>query len=683
VSAVRFVFTQTGADSIEGALESIASKATGMKGKVEGAFNATGRAAQNAARTTVSAEDKRWKEIEKTGARIEREFARETKAAERAAQQRVRAEEKAAKQIAAANLKANQQATAATVKRWEHEKKLAAQHARAAARQQPDRPSALGALAVGGAALAVVGTALAVGKQVASTIGSAARESMALGAMANRVAINAGLAGENVDAAKMKRAFEDVAIATPGIKSEEVGAAALAFQSKTGRAADKQTLQTLATVSSASGSSIEDVANASAALSEKFDIKNVDQLREALTALIEQGAKGAYELKDAAANYDKMTAAAQRFGLNKGVEGVKVLGGLSQLARGSTGSAEQATTAVEASLRQLVAKSSDLEKDYGVKVFSDEGHTKTRDVRDVLVDTISKSKGSLPELQKVFGDEGIRGVSPLITAYNQAHNASGANTEAGKAADGIKALRAMLDGAINAGGDWSTTVKAAAQAQSDASGQLDAAWEQLKQQVGEAVVPELIKMVPHISRLVAVLPPVVEFFGKLVAMGDALLEMLEAAGIIPNKKAYKSAPKGKELEAVNKEIESIESNPAPTLEDVRRAQALRAHRTELTADLPINVPKAQPHRSGFAGVANVPATPLTGIEAVAAVVQTPAEGEAAKLDTTEAQKGAADLARATVDAAQAIGEAVKDLGGSGDDRWNHPSITSRTLPHTP
>lgn len=302
-------------------------------------------------------------------------------------------------------------------------------------------------------------------------------------------------------------------------------------------------------------------------------------MQKALASLTMQGKAGAFEIKDAAAQFAKMSAAASRFGLSKGSEGVKVLGGLTQIARSATGSPEQAATAVEAMFRQLVGESGKL-KGMGVDVFEKGSTSKTRDVRDVITDAIAKTGGSLPKLQKIFGEEGIRGVSPLISAFNEAKNGA-KGTDAEKTAAGVTALRAALTKAIDAPGDWAEIVQDSAAAQKTAGAQLDAAWESIKATVSKEAVPALLKLAPAVSALAetGIGPAIVVFQALVEAAGDAV-DVLKIMGLLnPKQKtpAEQLAKAKSDLEAYNQKVGSgINDTPAERAERMRLIGAVDA-----------------------------------------------------------------------------------------------------------
>jgi hypothetical protein len=552
---VRYRFIASDQGAVVSAFKGItASAREAQKSQVSGA-KAAERASASAARSGANAEARRWKEAEQASSKIQREFAKEAKAAERAAQAKIRSADKAAQ----AQIKAAEKAASAAERAAN---KRAAAEQRANAALWKDRAEKFGK-ARGIGADAIMTGAAGLGAVATGAVGLAARDAMRLQETANRISINSRAAGQEfADPTKLRKEFEATAMAAPGIKSADVADAVQAFVTKTGNLdVARQNQGTFATIASASGADIKDVSAAAADLFEKFDIKTMDDMGAALAALNFQGKQGSFELKDAAGQFAKLSAAASRFGLDKGVTGVKTLGGLTQIARSATGSSEQAANAVEASMRQLVSKSSDIKSDFGVDVFTDKSNTKTNDIRQVIGKTIAGAGGDLTKLQKVFGEEGIRGISPLISTFNQARNKSTAKDDAGKTADGLRALNEQLTKAIDAPGDMAEAQRDAAQAQKNTSAQLTAAWEQLQAAVGAQLLPSIITMTTAFADVATktdLIDMLVGTFGVLAEAAELAVGALMALGLVSPKevtKVEKLDKAKKDRDAFEKELQ--------------------------------------------------------------------------------------------------------------------------------
>lgn len=348
--AVNFPFKVSGEKDVENAFNSIARAAEKYKKASETASQAAAKAAQAATAAIKHASEEQSKANDKAAEKA-------TKASEKASQAAMKASDRETehkirnfeKQTAAAEKAATKRAQLiekTLVKETAAAKKIAERDYQQSSSKNDKFMSALGGAALGGAAV------------LAGVIGSAARESVKLDEIANRLSIaGRGYGQTAVSPTDLRKSFEATAIATPGVKSEEVAAGVSAFVSRTGRLDIAQQMQgTWATSASASNSSMEDIGNAAADLMEKFDIKTIDEFKTSMALLISQGKNGAFELKDAAKEYGKMTAAADRFGIGKGTVAIATLGGFTQIARRNTGSAEQAGTAVVSMFDNLLKK---------------------------------------------------------------------------------------------------------------------------------------------------------------------------------------------------------------------------------------------------------------------------------------------------------------------------------------
>jgi hypothetical protein len=560
--AVRYEFVASGAESVERAFEGIEKSARRQKRAVEESARATQRAARGPG--GANAQDRKFKEAERAAAKYERDAQREVKATERAAAQKVRAEERAAAAKTRTNERAAAKDAAAQERAQKHvarikdrhfaeeqrkhdrherevaRKKVAAQK-RANAEATRSREKSFGTLKDIGSG-AVLGT-VAAG---AAVIGSAARDAVQLQEASARIAINSRKAGgKALDPNVLRRGFEQTAINTPGQTAAGIADAVGKFVSLTGDVDTALKSQgTFATVASATGGNVGDIAEAAASLSQQFDISGIEDMRDALAALTFQGKEGSFELKDAAAQFQRLAASGAAFGIPKGVSGVKTLGGLTQIARSGTGSAEQAATAVENLLTNLKVKQSELKRS-GVDVFDKSG--KARDVRDLIVESISKVGGAdmakkSKGLTQIFGEQGIRAINPLVAKYGAAFQGT-KGTDEEKTAAGIAALRAEIERSINAPGDWADVQEDAAMAQKDASAQITGAWEKITAKVGDALLPSFGNLAQKVADNADALDPFIEAIGLGAEMLGVMFDTLADVPIIGA--AFKKKEKSK------------------------------------------------------------------------------------------------------------------------------------------
>jgi hypothetical protein len=508
VSVERYQFIASGQGDVVSAFKSIGRAANDSKTIVERSFEGVPRAAARSAVRTEAVESRaqarRIAILERADqqrkARLERSAQAELRALERRlAKEQAGEERAAAKRVALAE-------------------KTAKAEADARSRRVSGAVRGLGSMAIRGATLLAAG---AVGMT-----GLAMRESLQLDERARRVAIQGSTLTHREDPTGLRRHFENTALAVPGASAAGVAGGAERFMAKTGDIdAAKRFSQTWAEVAVATSASIEDIADASADLMTKFDIKKTEDMAAALSTLAVQGKRGAFELKDAAVEYPRIAAAAQRFGIGKGVGALTTLGGLTQLARSATGSSAEAGTSVERMFSNMGVKAGKIRALTGVDVWKG-------DFKENLVNIIGKAGGSdygkkYKVLSEVFGERGIRAISPLMSAFAEA-------VKDGK--DGFQAMRDKLAEATDATGADAEIQRDLATAQEGASARLTAAWESIKAQLGEAT-PEIADLAKRFADFISTTD-----FGFLATALDNLADaagsaadFLESLGVLKKK----------------------------------------------------------------------------------------------------------------------------------------------------
>lgn len=352
------------------------------------------------------------------------------------------------------------------------------------ARRRLELATGIGTAAVGGGAMAIGAAGIAAGGAAYAKRAAERDKAIAL-SIAGR-----GAGQEAVSPEELMRDATNVARQVKGTRVGDLLEAQQRYVAMTGDLEGaRRHGKSFARVARASGATEESIAATAATMRDKFGIEDPDEMRKALANLHFQGKAGAFELSDASRYFTEMGAAGQRFGLGKGARGVQMLGGLAQLARMSTGTGAEASTAMQGTLRMLTQKADLIKKQTKTDVFTDKGKTQTRDVRDVITEMIGGAKGNLGTLQGILTEEGVKGVSVLISKYNEAAEAMGAGaTEAEKRAAGEKAVRKMMDDTIDAGGDWSDMMKDAEAATNTASATMTQVWEEAAAAMGDPLI---------------------------------------------------------------------------------------------------------------------------------------------------------------------------------------------------
>jgi len=380
--------------------------------------------------------------------------------------------------------------------------------------------------------------------------GNAVRNELSLNRRYRELAVNSRPAGQDfvVDPTTIGSAVSSESIRT-GTNREDVLAGLENYVQKTGDIkAAVANLKNFSDFALAFKSTTGDIATAAATIQQQFGISDANDVAQALTAFGLQGRSGAFELVDLASELPQIGAAGARFGL-QGVEGAKVIGGLSQLAIQSTGSAPEAATAVKQMFNQLQAKATQIQsgKAFGgrEKVDVYEGGDTTaqgRDIRDVLTEVIAASGGRQDELLKIFDVRGVNAVSQLATAFKDANLAAGGG-EAGKAA-GIEAVRRMLDESIETTGKFSDIQNDVAIMMEDDSVKVSQAMQELEIELGQAFLPAVREVtkalqenMPAIKDFAAELGHIVSYLaenpfkGIGTLIGAKVIAEIAAAGI--------------------------------------------------------------------------------------------------------------------------------------------------------
>lgn len=523
MGAVVFQFSAEGMHEIVANINAIGKASEQSAGRVRKA-RATEESADKAAAaksiaTAKQREEARWREVEKTSAKIITAMRRETEAAEREAAKRVKVEKAA-------------QATIAQ-----------------------ERNRAIGSMASTG-----IKYAMGAGGAVLGVVGAAVHQSLRTGELANRLSVNSRQAGETaVNPRILQKEAEAVAGKTPGVKTDDLLRGLTTFVNLTGDLKSaRSNASTFATVAQASGADLGDVATTAAAMAQKFGIKTAEEMEDAFASLYQQGKQGAMTLDQVASQMARLSAAGARFGL-KGATGLAQLGGLANLARTSTGSAEQASTSTEQMLAHFVQNAPKLLA-AGVHVFDQKTH-KANDINETIVQTVQKVGGQnmaakTIQLQHLMGEEGIRGISPMLDTYKSKFQEVGAQGGSNKDAEAaaVSALRDQLYRATMTTETFGGIQRDAAQIQQSASAQLTGAWEKVVAQVGDRLVPAIVPLVGKFEQLVPAMEPIAGALAEFVTGLAGVIKFLEEAHVL----APHSETRAQKAERTEKEATTFE-----------------------------------------------------------------------------------------------------------------------------
>ena len=178
----------------------------------------------------------------------------------------------------------------------------------------------------------------------------------------------------------------------------------------------RDVMNELAVASTATGAGMEYLGALAVQLKEKFKVGKAE-IGTALNLLTVQGKAGAFTLENMATLGERLFAAAGRFDMN-GLKDLGNFGALMQVSRMGTGSSEQATTAIENLLSDILNKQKQIRK-AGFNIFGSDGELKHID--EIIKGILIATKGNEIKLGQIFGQESIRGLSTLAKLYRDTH----------------------------------------------------------------------------------------------------------------------------------------------------------------------------------------------------------------------------------------------------------------------
>lgn len=273
-----------------------------------------------------------------------------------------------------------------------------------------------------------------------------------------------------------------------------------------------------ARISQASGSSVADVATATAALTDAMQLDPRD-VEAAFSGMIVQGKAGAVGLKDFAGLLSSLAPRFAKFG-GSGLLGIGEMGAALQVIRKGFGNAAEAGTGFESLMGSLVANAAKFEK-AGVHIFDKDPKTGVKTMRNFtdIIDAIGQSKL-------------MKDPTALIKAFGR--------KEAMQAFDMLNKNRGLFGDLTKAAEDHSAVERDLGTYMESSAGKLDKAWNGIKISIAEALTPERIAMfVDAVQGLVGALQPVIGAFTSILG---SIYDIGAAAGAFVGKHmAHRSA----------------------------------------------------------------------------------------------------------------------------------------------
>ena len=259
-----------------------------------------------------------------------------------------------------------------------------------------------------------------------------------------------------------------------GLSREALMAGASAFTALTGdfKGAQKN-LSTFALVANATGAEMDDIAATAAAMKDNLAIDPAD-FQRGFDVLVSQGKAGSIELKELATLLSGLAPSFAAFQGGKGVQGLADLGAAFQVARKGFGSAAEASTGMRALMTSFTRGSGKF-KAKGVEVFKVDPKT-GRKVRRAFWDIVDDIRNN----KKLMGDPKL-----LLDAFG--------SDEALRVFEQLSLNRQLASEIVAKSIDSNLVAKDAATWQKSSAGQIQKAWENVKNAFAEAFTPERIE----------------------------------------------------------------------------------------------------------------------------------------------------------------------------------------------
>lgn len=410
---------------------------------IERALNAAGASGTKAPRQIATSWEKLERELEAEANKIlraeERAARGQVREAERAARLKVQAERRAAKEIEGINRDKARSAKAAADAEIQAEGRVGRGGRSGGGRIGIGRRASIGVsrgaaalYGYGGAAASAFARGIGVETDAASLIRSGVQNQSLATKLVNAGYIPGaqGAAGQLQNAGTVLHEVEQAANAT-ATSTQDALEALRAFVGKTGDLdTGRKMLKDLATLSRATGSNLEDMANAAAEVTNSLgDQDNKAEKTAAIMRTIAgQGKLGAVEIKDLARQMAKLSSVAGFFEGDIG-KNIGILGVMAQESKlqGGSSTATQAAGSISAFARDLTkGKTIKNFAAAGINVFADAAKTKMRSPEELILEALKASdkrgKGADLELfGKLFSNaQSARAVKGFSKIYNEA-----------------------------------------------------------------------------------------------------------------------------------------------------------------------------------------------------------------------------------------------------------------------
>lgn len=331
-----------------------------------------------------------------------------------------------------------------------------------------------------------------------------------------RLQINAGKSSAEMDTFRTKARALSTQV---GLNANDILEGTVSYVDLTGDVDGAgKAMEGFARIAQASGSSVADIATATAALKQSFKIKP-EEVEAVFSGMISQGKAGAVTLKDFAGELSALAPKWAKFKDSSSAEGISQFGAAFQVARQGFGSASEAATGMEALMGSFVSHAKDLRKFGGINVFD-----KHKNAAGQTVKTLKSFEQIISAIEK----------SKLVNDPEKMKNALGGRKEAQDTLNVLLRARQNMTATGNEYTDLVAKGRDAGAVQRDlatyldsASGKMATSWESVKNSIAAALTPERIEafaaaikdVADHVGMITAGLGKIADVLGGFKKAG--------------------------------------------------------------------------------------------------------------------------------------------------------------------
>ena len=370
-------------------------------------------------------------------------------------------------------------------------------------------------LARGAQSLAGTMTALGGGFTVADALSARVGQERQAAYLSNKSTVG-GAARVSVDSilGDVKKVSAET-----GTDQDEVIKAWSSYVDKTGDfAGGKKNVSTFAKIAKATGASVTDVASSAGQLAVQNKGLKPAEMQQMLLDVVSQGRQGSVDMPELAKAAGKITKSSASYAGSQ-TDNQRSLLGLSQIAMRTSGSPEEAATVLTNISADAMKHNGDVTSALGKGTFNEKGQIASSP-QQFIADVMGATGGNLTKIGDMkFGARSMKMFSALAPTFNDAESsalASGASKKDASAA-GKAAVLSDMNGMIGAKYTEKDLNKDFGEIMKTSAEQFEGAVRNLKTEVGEKLVPELVKLVPVLQQLV---PPLSKFLDEMISVAN-------------------------------------------------------------------------------------------------------------------------------------------------------------------